>query len=193
MSRTVPELVAGFVKGDQSAFVELVGIYQRRVYTLAFRLLGNHLDADEVVQETFVRVYRRHKELKDVTNFPSFLLRVATNYAIDLLRKRKGHGAITDDPEMLPGEIQIELARRVRTPSDAYQDKVLLEEIHKAIDRLPPRQRITAILHDIEGYDKTEIAVILGCPEATVRSNLHIARSKLKKILSKRLNAKEQK
>jgi RNA polymerase sigma-70 factor (ECF subfamily) len=193
MSRTIPELVAGFVSGDPAAFAELVGLYQRKVYALAYRLLGNHLDADEVVQETFVRVYRRHRELKDVTNFPSFLMRVATNYAIDLLRKRKGHGAITDDTDALPGEIQMELARKVRTPSDSYKDKVLMQEINRAIDRLPPRQRITAILHDVEGYTKPEIAKILNCPEATVRSNLHIARHKLKKTLQKRLNAKEPK
>jgi RNA polymerase sigma-70 factor (ECF subfamily) len=193
MSKSLPELVAGFVSGDPAAFSELVMLYRRKVYALAFRLLGNHLDADEVVQETFVRVYRRHRELKDVTNFPSFLLRVATNYAIDLLRKRKGHGAITDDTDALPGDIQMELARKVRTPSDAYEDKVLMLEINRAIDRLPPRQRITAILHDVEGYTKPEIAKILNCPEATVRSNLHIARHKLKKALQKRLNAKEHK
>lgn len=193
MSKTIPELVAGFVNGDQAAFAELVKLHRRKVYSLAFRLLGNHLDADEVVQETFVRVYRRHKELKDVANFPSFLFRIATNYAIDLLRKRKGHGAITDDTDALPGEIQMELARRVRTPSDSYESKVLMVEITRAIDRLPPRQRITAILHDVEGYTKPEIASILNCPEATVRSNLHIARNKLKKALHKRLNAKEQK
>ncbi len=193
MSKTIPELVAGFVNGDQAAFAELVRLHQRKVYSLAFRLLGNHLDADEVVQEAFVRVYRRHEELKDVNNFPSFLLRIATNYAIDLLRKRKGHGAITDDTDALPGQIQMELARRVRTPSDSYEDKVLMAEITRAIDRLPPRQRITAVLHDVEGYTKAEIASILNCPEATVRSNLHIARSKLKKALHKRLNAKEHK
>lgn len=191
MNQTIPELVERFSGGDSVAFGELVRLHQKKIYSVAFRLLGNHLDADEVVQETLVRVYRRRKELRNVGSFTSFVLRIATNYAIDLLRKRKGHGGVTDDPSRLPGEIQMELSRRVRTPSDEFDDRKLMKEITSAMEQLPPRQRLTAILHDIEGYTKGEIAVMLNCPEATVRSNLHIARLKLKKILSKRLNAKE--
>ena len=61
-----------------------------------------------------------------------------------------------------------------------------MKEIKEALDLLPPKQRITAILHDIEGYSKADIAQALNSPEATVRSNLHIARNKLKKILAKK-------
>lgn len=191
MNKSVPELVESFVKGDESAFAELVKRYQKNIYYLAYRLLGNHLDADDVVQETFVRVYRRQKEIANVNSFTSFLTRIATNYAIDLLRKKRGRGAVSDDLSALPGDIQIDLARRVRTPEELLSDKVVMEEIQRALDRLPPRQRITVVLHDVEGYTKAEVAGILECPEATVRSNLHIARTKLKKILKKRLSAKE--
>jgi len=190
MNNSVPELLQRFVKGDAEAFAALVSQYQKKVYYVAYQMLGNHLDADEVVQETFVRIYRRRKELTDVTNFTSFLVRVATNYAIDLLRKQKGHSQI-DDSTALPGETQMELARQVRTPREEFRDKVVMEEIRRALDTLPPRQRTTALLHDVEGYSKAEVAEILGCPEATVRSNLHIARKKLKAILKKRLSAKE--
>lgn len=191
MNKSIPELVDSFVKGDTAAFAELVRRYQKNIYFLAYRLLGNHLDADEVVQETFVRVYRRQKEIANVNSFTSFLTRIATNYAIDLLRKRRGRGTVSDDLSELPGEMQVDLARRVRTPEELFRDKVVMEEIQRALDRLPPRQRITIMLHDVEGYTKTEVAGILECPEATVRSNLHIARNKLKKILKKRLSAKE--
>lgn len=191
MNKSVPELVESFVKGDESAFAELVKRYQKNIYYLAYRLLGNHLDADDVVQETFVRVYRRQKEIANVNSFTSFLTRIATNYAIDLLRKKRGRGTVSDDLTALPGEMQVDLARRVRTPEELLRDKVVMEEIQKALDRLPPRQRITVVLHDVEGYTKAEVAGILECPEATVRSNLHIARTKLKKILKKRLSAKE--
>jgi RNA polymerase sigma-70 factor (ECF subfamily) len=187
MAKSIPELVESFTEGDSEAFAELIGRFQKKIYYLAFQILGNHLDADEVVQESFVRVYKRREELKRVTNFTSFLIRIATNYSIDLLRKRKGHGGVGDDPSALPGEIQVELSQRVQTPSDQFQNKVLMTEIRRALDTLPPRQKITAILHDVEGYNKSEIAQILECPEATVRSNLHIARTKLKKILKKRL------
>jgi RNA polymerase sigma-70 factor (ECF subfamily) len=97
------------------------------------------------------------------------------------------------DSSALPGETQLDLARRVDTPQEIYENKRLMEEIQKALETLPPRQRMTAILHDVEGYSKQEIAQIFECPEATVRSNLHIARNKLKKILKHRLRTEEQK
>ena len=191
MSQTIPELVDSFVRGDNKAFAELVRRYRRKVYSLAYQVLGNHLDADEVVQETFVRIYRRRKELADVKYFSTFLLRIASNYAIDVLRKRRGHSKIAEDTSSLPGEVQIDLSRRVATPSEDYANKRLMEEIRLALKELPPRQQLTAILHDIEGYSKAEIAEVFGCPEATVRSNLHIARTKLRKILKRRLSEGE--
>ncbi len=191
MDKGIPELVQDFLDGDQRAFEILVDRFKRKIYSLAFQVLGNHLDADEVVQETFVRVYRKREELKDVRYFSSFVIRVATNYAIDLLRKRKGHSGIPDDTGSLPGEIQLDLSRRVKTPSENFEKKRLMEEIFRALEQLPPRQKLTAILHDVEGYTKTEIAQTFDCPEATVRSNLHIARTKIKKILKQRLKSKE--
>ena len=191
MNKEVPELVKLFLSGDNKAFAELVKRYQQKIYSVAYQVLGNHLDADEVVQETFVRVYKKRKDLENVKYFTSFILRIATNYSIDLLRKRKGHSTLTDDTTSLPGDIQLGLSERVETPSENLENKRLMTEIYAALDQLPPKQRLTAILHDIEGYTKAEIAKTFECPEATVRSNLHIARNKLKKILKQRLNTKE--
>ena len=192
MIKTIPELVDSFINGDQKAFAELVGRYQKKIYSLAFQVLGNHLDADEVVQETFVRIYKRRKELQNVKYFSTFLLRIASNYAIDLLRKGRGHMGISDDTSSLPGSIQLDLARRIAMPSEEYENRVLMEEIRAAIRLLPPRQRLTVILHDVEGFSKAEVAKALDSPEATVRSNLHIARRKLKKILTQRLNGRRE-
>ena len=191
MNKDIPELVQEFLEGDNNAFRTLLERFKRKIYSLAFQILGNHLDADEVVQETFVRVYKKRKELKDVKYFSSFVIRIATNYSIDLLRKRRGHSGISDDTASLPGEIQLDLSRRVPTPSENFERKRLMEEIYRALEQLPPRQKLTAILHDVEGYSKAEIAQTFDCPEATVRSNLHIARTKIKKILKQRLKAKE--
>ncbi|MBU0982334.1 MAG: RNA polymerase sigma factor [candidate division Zixibacteria bacterium] len=188
MTETIPELVKRFTEGDSDAFAELVSRYQKKIYHLAYQILGNHLDADEVVQESFVRVYRKRKDLARVTNFTSFVIRIATNYSIDLVRKRRGHNQVSSDPTLMPGDVQVELSKNVSTPREDFENKRLMEEIRRALDTLPPRQKITALLHDVEGYSKPEIAEILECPEATVRSNLHIARTKLKKILKKRLS-----
>lgn len=192
MQKTISELVDSFVLGDQAAFAELMRRFRQKVYSIAFQVLGNHLDADEVVQETFVRIYKKRKELADVKYFSTFLLRVATNYSIDLLRRRKGHRIIGEDSSSLPGAIQLDLSRKVSTPSQEFENKQLMDEITRALELLPPKQKLTAILHDIEGYSKAEIAQIFGCPEATVRSNLHIARSKLRKLLKRRLEKGEK-
>jgi RNA polymerase sigma-70 factor (ECF subfamily) len=192
MIKTIPELVESFINGDREAFAELVGRYQKKIYSLGFQVLGNHLDADEVVQETFVRIYKKRKELQNVKYFSTFLLRIATNYAIDLLRKRQGHTGIPSETASLPGSVQLELSRRVAMPSEQYENKELMEEIKAAIRQLPPRQRLTAILHDIEGFSTAEIAQALDCPKATVRSNLHIARRKLKKILTQHFKGRRE-
>jgi len=186
MLKSIPELVNNFIKGDDSAFAELIRRYRDKIYALGYQILGNHLDADDVVQETFVRIYRRRREMASVKYFSTFLIRIATNYSIDLLRKRKSRSALSDDASSLPGHIQLDLSRGVPNPSDTFEQKRVMEEIRAALDLLPPKQRLTAILHDIEGYSKSEIAEAFDCPEATVRSNLHIARTKLRKLLKRR-------
>jgi RNA polymerase sigma-70 factor (ECF subfamily) len=187
MTDEIKILVEKFTQGDQSAYTELVRRFQKRVYVLAYRMMGNHIDADEVTQETFVRIYEKRHELKTISYFQSFLLRVASNYAIDLLRRRqKRFISIEDETEMLPS-VQAELVENIALPDKDLENAELAEIIKQAIDRLPPRQKITVALHDVEGYTMTEVAMTLGCPEATVRSNLHIARSKLKKWLAKML------
>ncbi len=191
MTKTIPELVNSFVGGDENAFAELIKRFRQKIYSIGFQMLGNHLDADEVVQETFVRIFKRRKELANVKYFSTFLLRIATNYSIDLLRRKKGHRIIAEDSCNLPGEIQLTLSKRVATPSEEFANKKLLEEIKRALTNLPPKQRLTAILHDIEGYTKSEIADMFECPEATVRSNLHIARNKLRKILRRQIKKGE--
>ncbi len=191
MNDKIPDLVKRFLSGDREAFAELVKRYQKKIYSIGFRLLGNHLDADEVVQETFVRIYRKRNELENINYFSTFLLRIATNYALDLLRKRKGHVRVDNMSSDLPGSEQLYLSRHVITPGEQFENKELMMEIWRALRRLPPRQRLTVILHDIEGFSTSEIAHALESPEATVRSNLHIARKKLRGFLKQRLEREE--
>jgi len=188
MTDDVASLVSRFQKGDRQAYTELVKTFRRRVYLLAFKILRNHSDADEVTQETFVRIYARIGQLKSPEYFESFVYRIATNYAIDLLRKRKGRTVAMPKESELPGSIQLTLSEKVTDPEKILENKQLLAAIVKAAEELPPRQKATLILHDIEGLSKEEVAGIMNCPEATVRSNLHIARSKLKKKLGKYLS-----
>ncbi len=183
MDLEIRDLVQRFTEGDHKAFAELVGRFKKKIYSVAYQMLGNHLDADEVTQEAFVRIYHRRDQLKNVDYFASFLMRIATNYAIDLIRWRQKGFVPIDDSQDTPGSINIELTDKSDRPDQLFENKALLERINEAIKELPPRQRATVILHDIEGYSKREIAGIMQCPQATVRSNLHIARTKLRKLL----------
>ncbi|MGH8015336.1 MAG: RNA polymerase sigma factor, partial [Candidatus Zixiibacteriota bacterium] len=115
MSAQVPELVRSFVDGDEADFAALVRTFRRKIYLTAHKIVGNHLDADEVVQETFVRIYRKRKELGNVKYISTFLMRVATNYAIDILRRRKIYRSLDAANGQLPQPSQIELARKVST------------------------------------------------------------------------------
>lgn len=186
MKNDVKELVERVAKGDRKAFAELVGRFKKKVYSVAYRMLGNHLDADEVTQETFVRIYERRYELKAVNYISSFIIRIATNYAIDLIRKRQKKFIAVDDLVFLP-DAQVELSKKIMGPDRTLENAEVLSKIREGILKLPPKQRITIVLHDLEGFTKPEIADALSCPQATVRSNLHIARTKLRKWLSKRL------
>jgi len=188
MTEELARLVQRFRSGDHQAFAELVKLFQRRVYALAYKMLMNHIEADEVTQETFVRAFNSIDQLKSPAHFGAFVYRIAANYAIDLLRKRKGRIVAMPEETELPGSIQMDLASKTADPEKVLEHKELLAVIMQAIDKLPPRQKMTVILHDIEGLPKEEVAQIMECPETTVRSNLHIARGKLKKELSKLLS-----
>jgi len=183
MSEEIKDLVSKFIEGDQSAFTDLVGRYKKKVYSVAYQMLGNQLDADEVTQETFVRIYNRRKQLKNVNYFSSFLMRIATNYAIDLIRKRQKRFVSVEEESEMQSSASVELSEKIDRPDQIYEKREILRKIKQTIEQLPPKQRVTVILHDIEGFTKPEVAEILGCPQATVRSNLHIARSKLRKWL----------
>lgn len=187
MSKEIRDLVKGFIEGDQKAFAELVGRFKKRVYSVAYQMLGNHLDADEVTQETFVRIYDRRDQLKNIDYFSSFMMRIATNYAIDLIRWRQKGFVPIEDNQATPAAVSVELADKSDRPDQLIENKDLLKRIKQAVENLPPRQRVTVVLHDIEGFSKKEIANIMACPQATVRSNLHIARSKLRKWLTKKM------
>ncbi len=186
MKDSLQELIERVSKGDREAFAELVGRYKRKVYSIAYRMLGNHLDADEVTQETFVRIYEKRRELKSVSYVSSFILRIATNYSIDLIRRRQKKFIPVDELAFQP-DIQKELSEKILAPDRKMENSEILDVIKEGIQKLPPRQKATIVLHDLEGYSKPEIAEALGCPQATVRSNLHIARNKLRRWLKKRM------
>src|SRR5512142_1260377 len=156
---------------------EVVREHSARVYRLAYRLAGNQQDAEDLTQETFVRVFR---SLADYTpgTFEGWLHRITTNLFLDMVRRRQRirFDGLPEDTERLPG--------RERSPEQVFSDRHLDSDVQAALDQLPPDFRAAVVLCDIEGLTYEEIAATLGIKLGTVRSRIHRGRVQLREALA---------
>jgi RNA polymerase sigma-70 factor (ECF subfamily) len=159
---------------------EIVRTHADRVYRLAYRLSGNRADAEDLTQETFVRVFR---SLADYTpgTFEGWLHRITTNLFLDMARRRQKirFDALADDA----GD---RLATSEAGPELAYEQNNLDPEIENALNSLPPDFRAAVVLCDLEGLTYEEIALTLGIKVGTVRSRIHRGRVLLRQALAHR-------
>ena len=167
MSRLARE----FRDGREEAFPEIVECLRERLYRVAFRLTGSSDDALDVVQDTFVKVYRDIESWNERSAFYSWLYRVATNLAIDRLRRRK------KDRELANGAARERPAEQdnVAELVDARATEHELERLSKAVAGLPEGQRAVVTLRHYEGLSLKEIADLRGVALGTVKSTLHQA------------------
>ncbi len=177
-------------KGSEEAYRSIYDRYCRIVYTLAFQMVGNHTDADEIVQETFIRVFKNIHKLRNHKSFVAWLYQITINLSIDhrKVRTRRRAQSIDDNQEML-AYFELATSKRVRDPGQILENKELLEQINRAIEALPAQQKAVILLHEVEGLSKKMISDILNCSMVTVRTNLHHARKKLRKTLGRYLKA----
>jgi RNA polymerase sigma factor (sigma-70 family) len=159
------------------AWDDVVREHSARVYRLAYRLTGNPHDAEDLTQETFIRVFRSLSEYTPGT-FEGWLHRITTNLFLDQVRRRKRirFDALPEDTERLPG--------RAPSPEQVYVDTHLDPQIQAALDALPPDFRAAVVLCDIEGLTYEEIAATLGVKLGTVRSRIHRGRVQLREALA---------
>jgi len=180
------ELIRLAQSGDESAYKRLYEKYCRLVYTLAYQMVGNHTDADEIVQETFIRVFKNLHRLRSIASFTSWLYQIATNLSIDLRKVRTRRRTLTlDEKPDYMSAFELSTSRHVRNPSQVLENQELLEQITTAVDDLPAQQKAVILLHEVEGLSKKVISGILKCSLVTVRTNLHHARKKLRRTLIK--------
>ena len=159
---------------------EVVREHADRVYRLAFRLSGNRADAEDLTQETFVRVFRSLAEYTPGT-FEGWLHRITTNLFLDMVRRR---ARIRFDA--LPEDAGDRLASREAGPEQAYDQMNLDPEIQSALDALPADFRVAVVLCDLEQLSYEEIAATLGIKVGTVRSRIHRGRVLLREALAHR-------
>ncbi|MGY4643488.1 RNA polymerase sigma factor SigE [Cellulomonas sp. URHB0016] len=160
---------------------QIVREHSARVYRLAYRLTGNQHDAEDLTQETFVRVFRSLSTYTPGT-FEGWLHRITTNLFLDQARRKQRvrMDAMGDDQERYPSTDQL------ATPERAFEHAHLDSDVQRALDALPPEYRAAVVLCDIEGLSYEEIAVTLGIKLGTVRSRIHRARARLRESLGHR-------
>jgi len=159
---------------------EVVREHADRVYRLAYRLAGNRADAEDLTQETFVRVFRSLAQYSPGT-FEGWLHRITTNLFLDMVRRRQ---RIRFDA--LPEDAGDRLAGTDAGPEQAYDEMHLDPEIQAALDALPPDFRVAVVLCDLEQLSYEEIAATLGVKVGTVRSRIHRGRVLLREALAHR-------
>jgi len=184
------DLAARAAAGDASAFEELVTRYQNRVYRLACRLTGRDSDALDVLQDTFLQVFRHLASFRGDARFSTWLYRIATNVALmhqrtwarhpaesleDFLPRFDGSNTHRQTPE------ELQVASRVE---ELLNHEMLAARVREAVERLPELYRVAFVLRDLEEVPTEDVAVILGVEPAAVRQRVHRARLMLRGFLS---------
>ncbi|MBA7603169.1 ECF RNA polymerase sigma factor SigE [subsurface metagenome] len=173
------ELIKRAKEGDLDCFNQLVERYQREVYNLSLRILGNASAAEDASQDTFLSAFRGIGKFRG-GSFRAWLYRIAANACRDQLRLLRRRPATSTD------SLPLELESDQPSPEDFAMRRELGEEIKRALAALPPDQRLAVILRDIEGLDYGEIAQVTGRSLGTVKSRINRGRARLRHHLEQR-------
>jgi RNA polymerase sigma-70 factor, ECF subfamily len=185
-------VVAAATAGDQSAFSSLTERYRRELQVHCYRMLGSLEDSEDVVQETFLRAWRKRGSYRGRSTFRAWLYRIATNASLDALERRPRHLQTARGPEVTwlqpyPDRLLEGLATTDAEPDEAVVSKETIElAFLAAIQHLPPRQRAVLIVRDVLGWSAKDSASLLETSVASVNSALQRARATLKKHLPER-------
>lgn len=184
------EIIAGCIKGNQSAFEALYNLHKRRVYSICLRMVGNTAEAEDLTQEAFMQLFRKIATFRGESAFSTWLHRLTVNVVLMHIR-RKGIDEISmeqETDEESPDSPKREYGGQDLNLTGAV-DRVTLE---KSISDLPTGYRTIFVLHDVEGYEHNEIADMIGCSIGNSKSQLHKARMKLRTMLQNKKSDAEK-
>jgi len=180
------ELIKLAQGGDRTAFRRLVERHQRRAFAIALGLVRDENDARELVQEAFLRVYRGLGSFEGGSSFFTWLYRIVTNLAIDLMRKPGRRDAELNDNHLEEESADFSLVSRIdgADPLDVMRRREIALRIQTALDALPPYHRGVILMREVEGMSYEEMAQAMGVSKGTIMSRLFHARQKLQKALA---------
>lgn len=180
------DLVLRSRQGDTEAYSELITRYQKKIYALVYNMTSHRQDAEDLVQDVFVKAYASLKHFQGNSSFYTWVYRIAVNRTINFLKKRSRRAGVSLD-DMDQGverdPAYVELSARESPVRDAGLAELQVR-LNKALLTLSEKHRAVVVMHDIQGLPHEEIAKVLGCSEGTVRSRLFYARQHLQRELA---------
>lgn len=178
------KLIKRIKKGDRDAFAELVELYKDKVYQITFRMVGNAEEAQDIAQETFLRVYYNLDSYNSSFKFSTWVYRIATNLSIDYLRRRKQAFSLDKAMEGTDGmDLHDFLADPTQGPEEVLLTGELQGQVQQAIKTLSPKYKSIMILRYLEDLSLSEISDIVKLPISTIKTRIHRGREALKKKL----------
>jgi len=180
-------LVQRAKQGDVEAFARLAAQYKDKIHNYVARMCGDPPEAEDLTQEVFIRAFVAVRGFRGTATFQTWLYKIATNMALDALRRRRRAGppAVSLDApiETQESPVQRELADASQDPHRTAATRELQYEVQQAIGALSEKLRVVVVLFDIQGLSYEEIADVLGVPVGTVKSRLFNARTALRQRL----------
>lgn len=178
------QLVTAAKSGDAAAFEELVNRYERKIFRLTMNITRNHEDAEDAMQDAFMKAYAHLANFQGDSRFYTWLVRIAANEALMRLRKRRPNQFSLDEPvegdeDLMPRELQ----DWGPSPEQRYAQAEMRDILDQAIDQLEPEYRVPFVLRDMEELSTEETAAAMGISVAAVKSRLLRARLKLRQKL----------
>ena len=173
------EVVAACTEGVQEAFRELLRRYRKSAMTLAYQMLGNGEDAEDIAQEAFVRVFQALPKFRGESAFSTWLYRIVTNRCLGRMRRRRPTVTLEAVPE----------PRAAEGPAKQVAEGMLTREVLAGV---PPELRVVLLLREQEGLSYREISGALGLPMGTVRSRLSKGRKRFRKLWNQLAERREK-
>lgn len=179
------EMVESLVNGDRQAFAEMVDLTSARIYALGLKMLENEQDAEDMLQDTYIKAYKALPDFEGRSSITTWLYRIAANEALMILRKRKHTSNVMEmDDYDENQEEPLELVDWCCLPESELASGETRLELTRAVAKLSPALRMVFLLRDMQGFSGKETADILGIGEDAVKTRLVRARLKLREELS---------
>ena len=190
MELTDATFVAKARAGDSDAYRVLVERHSRALFRLAFRMTGNESDAEDVVQESFLRAYRQLGKFDDRASFGTWIYRIASNCSLDLVRsrKRRSEHLAPNDPEM--DDPTLNLPALDPTPERAVLSTEVRERVTEAMGDLSPTERTAFVLRHFEGMCIEDVSRVLECQPGAAKHSVFRAVQKLRRALEPLVSAR---